>query len=101
MSYRDALTVAALLTVALVLTACADKGASRAPVDWPALAAGAAPEYRVGECGPEVFWKKTVAAYDTVEIEGTLTIRRKCDEVPPIDDTPDDAAPDLAAPRKD
>lgn len=76
---KDALIITVLLALALALTACVSKPAApRGPVDWPSIVARAAPEYRPGECGPELVWREDVAIYEKVEIEGTIVIRRKC-----------------------
>ena len=67
----------ALLILCAALSGCASSGA----LDWPALARGATPEFRTGNCGPEVVWIKTVAVYETAEVEARLIVRPKCKEV--------------------
>ena len=56
------------------LTGCA--GAQK--TDWAALATDAAPEFRVGKCGPELVWIKDIEVYSDVEVVGELKVRRKC-----------------------
>ena len=74
------------VSIAFILaltTLCQGCGAAEKKIDWAALAVEAKPEFKQGPCGPELQWKKSIAAYDKVEIEGTLVIRPHCD--PPKD----------------
>lgn len=65
-----------LLLTACALPACATNTAK--PIDWTDLAVEAAPDFRMGECGPELVWTRDIAIYDRVEVEGQLTVRPKC-----------------------
>lgn len=74
-----------LLAVVLSLAAggCATTGEDSRRIDWTDLADKAAPSFEAGECGPALVWRKEVAVYEEVVVEGVLTVRRKCEAKPP------------------
>jgi len=65
--------------VIMALVLCQGCSSAEKKIDWSSLASDAKPEFKQGPCGPELHWTKSIAVYDKVDIEGTLTIRPHCD----------------------
>lgn len=63
-----------IIIIALVLGGCS--GAQT--TDWTSLASEATPTFKQGKCGAELVWTKDLEVYSDVEVEGQLTIRKKC-----------------------
>lgn len=74
--------IVVLLCAALLLTACAGKGDKS--IDWPALAAGAAPSFGADDCGQTLTWSKELGRWQIkdrdVVAEGRVVIRIDCDK---------------------
>ena len=71
-----------ILLCAALLLACGCAGASSQQMDWTNLAAEAVPEFEQGKCGAELHWTKVLKQTQSLEIIGSVKVRRKCQQKP-------------------
>ena len=78
-----------ILAMCLVMTSACATGSKAS--DWTELVKEAEPEFELGECGPQLKWRKTLVVYEKADVEATLVIRPHCkdksDEGRKLDDS--------------